>query len=285
MEEVNFHEMQEGTDILRTWGYIVSMMSAFRNASPHSGYTYLLNLIKDKDYFVFTSNIDGYFVQSGFDPNRVAECHGNLNLLQCSTVGEHCECSISDLRRESIQSLRKRARRMNISNVKGHRNRKKTWIDAITRKTCNATVWEYPMSSPLPQLDLSEGLKIKSRLEIPRCQSCGALARPNVSHVTDEDRHIHRERHHKAHENLKQFLETNKHRKMTIIEIGCGTSIHSLREESELLMNRRTNTWTRLIRIDPSDSRVPCCSTHDTHHECIPIPMRALEALSEIRSK
>eukprot|EP00938_MAST-03A_sp_MAST-3A-sp1_P002284 g2284.t1 len=283
MEDVNFHEAQEGTDILRTWGYIVSMMSAFRNASPHAGYTHLLNLIKDKDYFVFTSNIDGYFVQSGFDPKRVAECHGNLNLLQCSTMGEHCEHSVSDLRRESVQSLRKRARKMNISNVKGHKNHKKTWIDAILKNTCNATVWEYPMTATLPQLDPCEDLKIKSRLDIPRCKSCGALARPNVSHITDEDRHINRERHHKSHENLKRFLEMNKHRKMTIIEIGCGTSIHSLREESELLMKRRASDWTRLIRIDPSDSRVPCCSSDK--HGCIPIPMKALEALTEFTSR
>jgi len=289
MEEVNFHEDQDGTDILRTWGYIVSMMSAFRNASPHLGYTYLLNMIKEKDYFVFTSNIDGYFIQSGFDPNRVCECHGNLNILQCSTVGseKNRDSMISELRNQSLQRLRKRARAMGIQHPGAHKGRKKSWIDAIVKKKaqefegkqCDATVWKY--NGKLPSLDPSEKLKIRSRSDIPRCKTCGNLARPNVSHVTDEDRHIHREQHERSHKNLKRFLETNRHRKMTIIEIGCGTSIHSLREESELLMKERTNTWTRLIRIDPSDSRVPV-SDEENDHKSIPIPMKALDSLALI---
>ena len=52
---------------------------------------------------MFTSNIDGYFVQSGFDPERVAEA-GNLNLLQCST--RRFEHSVSDLKENRSESAR-----------------------------------------------------------------------------------------------------------------------------------------------------------------------------------
>jgi len=63
MDEVNFHENQnKGVDILKAWRYVVAMMSAFRDKRPHEGYDILLNTLKSKkDYFVFTSNIDGYF--------------------------------------------------------------------------------------------------------------------------------------------------------------------------------------------------------------------------------
>ncbi len=37
-----------------------------------------------KDGFIFTSNVDGHFQKSGVSPLRIVECHGSINLLQCS---------------------------------------------------------------------------------------------------------------------------------------------------------------------------------------------------------
>ena len=34
-------------------------------------------------YFVFTSNVDGHFQKAGFDADRIVECHGSLEHLQC----------------------------------------------------------------------------------------------------------------------------------------------------------------------------------------------------------
>jgi NAD-dependent SIR2 family protein deacetylase len=50
---------------------------------PHQGYTNLLNFCENKEYYVMTSNIDGYFIKAGFDPERVIEVHGNINYMQC----------------------------------------------------------------------------------------------------------------------------------------------------------------------------------------------------------
>jgi len=36
-----------------------------------------------KDYFVFTSNVDGHFLQL-FPEDKVLECHGSIHYLQCS---------------------------------------------------------------------------------------------------------------------------------------------------------------------------------------------------------
>lgn len=43
----------------------------------------LYELVKDKNYFVVTSNIDDHFRQSGFPKERLFEIEGNCRNLQC----------------------------------------------------------------------------------------------------------------------------------------------------------------------------------------------------------
>lgn len=47
-------------------------------------YKELYQLVKDKDYFVITTNVDGQFQQAGFDPERFFEVQGNYGEWQCS---------------------------------------------------------------------------------------------------------------------------------------------------------------------------------------------------------
>lgn len=54
-----------------------------KNAEPSSTYTKLYNLINDKPYFIFTSNIDSLFLKTGFDETLLCECHGNYSFKQC----------------------------------------------------------------------------------------------------------------------------------------------------------------------------------------------------------
>ena len=51
---------------------------------PHEGFDILLNWAMQKDYFVFTSNIDGHFQLAGFAHHRIIECHGSIGYLQCT---------------------------------------------------------------------------------------------------------------------------------------------------------------------------------------------------------
>ncbi|PAV28699.1 hypothetical protein CIL05_15560 [Virgibacillus profundi] len=44
----------------------------------------LYDLVKDKDYFVVTSNIDDHFRQTGFPEHRLFEIEGNCRNLQCT---------------------------------------------------------------------------------------------------------------------------------------------------------------------------------------------------------
>lgn len=47
-------------------------------------YKNLFNLVKDKNYFVITTNTDGQFINNGFDKNKVFEIQGSYSKLQCS---------------------------------------------------------------------------------------------------------------------------------------------------------------------------------------------------------
>lgn len=47
-------------------------------------YNDLYELVKNKDYFVITTNTDGQFINNGFDKNRVFEVQGSYSKLQCS---------------------------------------------------------------------------------------------------------------------------------------------------------------------------------------------------------
>ena len=51
---------------------------------PLPVYQELLALVKDKDYFVLTSNVDHQFQRSGFDKSRLFYTQGDYGLWQCS---------------------------------------------------------------------------------------------------------------------------------------------------------------------------------------------------------
>jgi NAD-dependent SIR2 family protein deacetylase len=51
---------------------------------PKPVYEELLELIKDKDYFVITTNVDHCFQKAGFDKKRLFYTQGDYGLFQCS---------------------------------------------------------------------------------------------------------------------------------------------------------------------------------------------------------
>lgn len=67
------------------WAFFSRMYEYFlinREASPVMKNLY--ELVKDKNYFVVTSNIDAHFTQAGFPKERLFEIEGNCRNLQCS---------------------------------------------------------------------------------------------------------------------------------------------------------------------------------------------------------
>lgn len=51
-------------------------------------YRDLLDLVKDRNYFVITTNVDAQFRKAGFDPEKIFEVQGDYGLMQCE-VGCH----------------------------------------------------------------------------------------------------------------------------------------------------------------------------------------------------
>ena len=52
--------------------------------APKPVYDNLLKLVKDKDYFVITTNVDHQFQKAGFDKQRLFYTQGDYGLLQCA---------------------------------------------------------------------------------------------------------------------------------------------------------------------------------------------------------
>lgn len=52
--------------------------------APEPVYQELLDIVKDKDYFVITTNVDHCFQKAGFDKKRLFYTQGDYGLLQCS---------------------------------------------------------------------------------------------------------------------------------------------------------------------------------------------------------
>lgn len=71
------------------WSYWAKHINySFIAPPPLKAYKELLEIVKNKDYFVITTNVDGQFEKSGFDHNKIFEVQGSYGKMQCS-VGCH----------------------------------------------------------------------------------------------------------------------------------------------------------------------------------------------------
>ena len=85
-----FHDMYSGGfypfDTLEEfWAYWSRQIFLNRyTPAPKPVYRNLLELVKDKDYFVLTTNVDHQFQKAGFDKHRLFYTQGDYGLWQCS---------------------------------------------------------------------------------------------------------------------------------------------------------------------------------------------------------
>lgn len=67
------------------WAYWSRYIYINRYADVDNGvYKKLFELVKDKDYFVLTTNVDHQFPKAGFDKKRLFYTQGDYGLFQCS---------------------------------------------------------------------------------------------------------------------------------------------------------------------------------------------------------
>lgn len=179
------------------WGFYGHRLNLYRSTKPHKGFTIIFNwaLLK-KEFFVFTSNVDGQFEKAGFPDSNVVECHGSIHHYQCSIPCDNQIFPLKDL---------------NIT---------------INQTTMKAT-------SPLPY-----------------CQSCGALVRPNILMFGDWNFNFTRTQ--EQEDRYREWLSQNIQNPIVIIEIGAGTSVPTVRMQSENVAKIAQNTLIRINLREPN---------------------------------
>lgn len=67
------------------WGFWFHRYSLYSSSSPHEGYYIMKEIAQNKPhgYFVFTSNVDGHWRKAGIPDDKLEECHGTVDFLQC----------------------------------------------------------------------------------------------------------------------------------------------------------------------------------------------------------
>jgi NAD-dependent SIR2 family protein deacetylase len=89
-EKYGFHDMYSGgfypyKTAEESWAFWSRMVYVNRYMDVDNGvYKKLFEIVKNKDYFVFTTNVDHQFQKAGFDKKRLFYTQGDYGLFQCS---------------------------------------------------------------------------------------------------------------------------------------------------------------------------------------------------------
>ena len=81
-----YKNLQEG------WDFYRQRAKLYASTDPHTGYHELLEMVKDKNHFVVTTNVDSHFEKTGFNKDKIWEVHGSVSNIQC---GNYCNRSIT----------------------------------------------------------------------------------------------------------------------------------------------------------------------------------------------
>ncbi|GLZ40373.1 Sir2 family NAD-dependent protein deacetylase [Actinokineospora sp. NBRC 105648] len=107
---------------------------------------------------------------------------------------------------------------------------------------------------------------------LPTCESCGALARPNI--LMFGDAHWVPDRSQADLDALSEWRRSLRGRNLVVLEIGAGTAIPTVRRHAELASAATGN----LIRINPREPEI-------RHGRGVALAMGAVEALTEIQKR
>ena len=115
-EKYGFHDMYSGAFCQydtpeEHWAYWSRFITVNRYVdAPKPVYEEIFKLVKDKDYFVITTNVDHCFQKAGFDKKRLFYTQGDYGLFQCS---EPC-CQETFENEEIVRQMLERQENMRI---------------------------------------------------------------------------------------------------------------------------------------------------------------------------
>jgi len=153
--------------------------------APKPVYEKLFALVRDKDYFVLTTNVDHCFQKAGFDKQRLFYTQGDYGLFQCS---EPCHQETYD-------------------------------NEAIVREMVLSQGYAI---GPEGSLYLPEGVTPKMAVPtelVPRCPRCG---RPMTMNLRADDSFVEDEGWHRAAGRYSDFLRRHQNLKVLFLELAVG---------------------------------------------------------------
>ena len=107
MYSAGFHNFKTKEEYWGYWARYIYLNRYETGALPL--YEKLYQLVRDKNYFVLTTNVDHQFQKAGFDKNRLFYTQGDYGLFQCS---KHCHNKTYD-NEEQIKNM--------VKNIVNHR--------------------------------------------------------------------------------------------------------------------------------------------------------------------
>lgn len=153
--------------------------------APKPVYDRLFELVRDKNYFVLTTNVDHCFQKAGFDRHRLFYTQGDYGLFQCSGPCHQMTFENEDMIRNMVEA-------------QGY------VIDENGR------------------MILPEGIKPKMTVPpelVPYCPECG---RPMSMNLRADHTFVEDEGWHRASERYADFLRRHRDSKVLFIEAAVG---------------------------------------------------------------
>ena len=159
-------------------------INRYQNA-PKPVYEQLYGLVREKDYFVLTTNVDHCFQKAGFDKHRLFYTQGDYGLFQCSRPCHEETYDNEEIVRHMLES-------------QGY------------------TIDSGPELRPLKNGTLK--MSISSDL-VPHCPRCGA---PMTMNLRCDDTFVQDEGWHRASERYAEFLRRHEGMRVLFLELGVG---------------------------------------------------------------
>ena len=153
--------------------------------APNPVYDRLFELVKDKDYFVLTTNVDHCFQKAGFDKHRLFYTQGDYGLFQCS---EPCHMSTY----ENEGTIRK-------------------MVEAQGYVIDGNGILILPEGNT-PKMTVPTEL-------VPHCPKCG---RPMSMNLRADNTFVEDEGWHRASERYADFLRRHQNMKVLFLEAAVG---------------------------------------------------------------
>ena len=161
---------------------------------PNDTYDRLYDLVKDKDYFVITTNVDHCFQRSGFDKKRLFYTQGDYGLLQSS----------------------------NPHGVSAHKTYEN---EEIMRKMILAQGFEIGENN---ELIIPEGREISMTIPTELIPYCPDDGEPMIMNLRSDDKFVEDEGWHQAAERYSEFLRRHENVKILFLEAAVGMNTPSI---------------------------------------------------------